>query len=166
MNLVYPLAFLLVISTAACDGDAYRSPTQPEVPSPQPASTWSNWKGTSVVVEVTGPAHCALASQELGEVSERHFLIERTESTVSFMTVYGPDAAYDGTIEGREFTAHAPVGGVTFDDACVETTYGGLSGQFSQDGKSLVATEFWAWPLRDGSGEIRWVFELELEYER
>ncbi len=55
---------------------------------------------------------------------------------------------------------------VTFDDACVDTTYGGLSGRFSENEKSIVATEFWAWPLRDGSGEIRWVFELELEYER
>jgi hypothetical protein len=144
---------------SACSGD-HSSPTQPP---PAPPDTTNAWIGRSSITAVTGPSACVAAEQDRYGTMERSFLIERSGPDITLRTHRGPDVSYVGKVRGNEFSAEDPGAATRWSSACgtVTSYYAGIEGRFSDDGRTLTATEFWASRLESG-GEIRWDFELEL----
>jgi hypothetical protein len=144
---------------SACSGD-HSSPTQPP---PAPPDTTTAWIGRSSVTAVTGPGACVAAEQDRYGAMERRFVIDRSGSYITLRTHHGPDVSYVGTVRGNEFSAESPGGETRWTSACgmVTSYYGGIEGRFSEDGRTLAATEFWASRLESG-GEVRWDLELKL----
>jgi hypothetical protein len=144
----------------ACSGD-HASPTQP--PQARPDTTTA-WIGNSTVIAVTGPDACVAAEQDrYGTILERGFVIDRSGADITLVSNRGPDVGYVGNVRGNAFTAEDPGAASVWTSACgtVISYYGGIEGRFSDDGRSLDATEFWAARLESG-GELRWDFELKL----
>ena len=144
---------------SACSGD-HASPTQP---GSAPPDTTTAWIGNSSVIAVTGPDACVAAEQDRYGAMERSFVINRAGTDITLRTSRRPVVSYVGKVRGNRFTAEDPGTARRWTSACGTATsyYAGIEGRFSDDGRTLTATEFWASRLATG-GELRWDFELKL----
>lgn len=146
------LARLLpVLVFAACSGDHEYSPTAPQSPAPTPppsaAAVDTYWDAESTVVAVSstrnGCTESVVGQTSRGYLWQVRVILERFEARNTGENPFYPFTGvsphvYNGTIDGRHFTA---IG--TGQDGGFECFVwsGDLAGTFSEDGKTFEAVE-------------------------
>lgn len=163
-----------VLLFGACDDGPVRSPTAASpapaptaAPQPAPQEPWTStaYSLTSTLKSVTG-APCVVRDggwQEYIGVAEQHeFSVERsgTRIRLSDHQDFAMGTTYEGGLTGRDFIARTVQGPSTF--RCVDgtefqdvTVKGEVTGQLSEDERTLTATLRYSWRQTAGNIDVQ-----------
>ena len=149
------VVFLALSGLMGCSGGLSQLPAAPtpaaSIPSSVPAAQ-ERWNLTRRFTGHTGSEGCTLALDSIDSAaSESVLLIQRSDASMHFLTA--DHNKYVGLLAGNEFLATESESGSTLEcgDARIRfRTEARVSGQFSPDGRSLVAKETSVFVLESG----------------
>lgn len=162
---------LAIVVFAACENRGPSPPVVPTSPSAAPvgpappaAPVW-NWNLTTVLTSATGPDNCFTERQVYLGIPRSiswQLAVTRTGNAVTFdydvRNYPTDDLQLTGTIDGNTFTANSVTQPSSFPPCPDGTVLSGtfdstVSGQFSDDGKHVIAKEIWSYHF--STGEVR-----------
>jgi hypothetical protein len=152
---------LAIIAAAVCllfgcnDSPGPTAPVHRLSPSPTPlASTTESWDLTDEVTGNSGESFC-IVTPGVGVSLHTTFELLRSGNSISFVMPDQVDwESYTGTVNGSTFSATSPSAGSGMGMCTHYLQTSSLSGSFSEDGRTLTATEVWLFLFDTGQRTI------------